>query len=273
MRDYKFGTKNNWRRWKWNRIRELIEGPLDERVVLYLPASEDLDRPEALRRGFRSENLIACDRDGSIVAALRKQGRPVLRGDIFDVALAYRAEAIAAIDLDLQSGLELSVLRRLWPILLKHPTAVLALNIMRGRDGSFSYFREGAIEWQKNLGLHQARAHRGRWAVGVLISLIFGTIGLPWKRYQDRVVAQQLFERAMDVNFHEYRSGRLIFDSAVFRGPISVLRLGIPEIEITLGEGTLAAIERCSDSYRRQIAALTAHRTRGTYRATPDRSV
>jgi hypothetical protein len=72
--NYKFGTKANWRRWQWNRIVERLAVPVRDAVVVYLAGPEDLDRPVALSKGFRPDNLIAVDRDGDVVKQLRMNG-------------------------------------------------------------------------------------------------------------------------------------------------------------------------------------------------------
>ena len=36
MESYKFGNKNNWRRWQWNKIMERLNKPPKDAVVVYL---------------------------------------------------------------------------------------------------------------------------------------------------------------------------------------------------------------------------------------------
>jgi hypothetical protein len=133
---YKNGAKNHWRRTLWNRIDALV---LDKRrgPVLYLPGSHDLDRPEALRRGFRAADLIAVERNPAVASKLRQQGVTVLCTDLIDALYAWPADwPIAAVIADFQGGLEDHTLA-LAHLASSHPAldgAAIAVNLQRGRD-------------------------------------------------------------------------------------------------------------------------------------------
>jgi hypothetical protein len=47
--NYDFGAKRNWRRWAWNRIAERVADKSNA-LCLYLPSSNDEDRPIAISR-------------------------------------------------------------------------------------------------------------------------------------------------------------------------------------------------------------------------------
>jgi len=86
---YKFGNKNNWRRWVWNRISERYRKPKSEAIIVYLAGTEDLDRKIALEHGFKPYNMIAVDRDINVVEALRTKGALAIQGDLFEVLKGF----------------------------------------------------------------------------------------------------------------------------------------------------------------------------------------
>lgn len=136
---YKNGQKNNWRRTVWNHLARNVRQtmPVRDAIVLYLPGSADLDRPQALRRGFTDANMIVCERDQALCGALRKNRRNVVSGDLLEILKAWpKDRAVGAIVADLQCGwsryIELIIF--VWmanPALAK---ATLLLNMQRGRD-------------------------------------------------------------------------------------------------------------------------------------------
>ena len=135
---YKNGAKNHWRRTLWNRIDALV---LDKRrgPVLYLPGSQDLDRPEALRRGFRAADLIAVEHNMAVASKLRQQGVTVLCMDLIHALYAWPVDwPIAAVIADFQGGLEDHTVQ-LAHLASSHPAldgAAIAVNLQRGRDSA-----------------------------------------------------------------------------------------------------------------------------------------
>lgn len=87
---YKFGDKNNWRRWVWNRICERLTKPRRDAVVVYLPGKEDLDRKVAVERGFSPYNLIAVDRSPSVVSIMKAKGALCIEGNLIDVLQCFK---------------------------------------------------------------------------------------------------------------------------------------------------------------------------------------
>lgn len=89
---YKFGQKNNWRRWQWNGICERLQkySPVSRRdaVVLYLSGAEDIDREVARSKGFSPTNLIAIDRSKKVVESVRNNGGLALNADLRETLLA-----------------------------------------------------------------------------------------------------------------------------------------------------------------------------------------
>jgi hypothetical protein len=133
---YKNGQKNNWRRAAWNAIANATENPADA-LVLYLPGSTDLDRPEALRRGFKPANLIAVERNEAVTAKLRASGVTVIVGDLNDVLASWPVSVpIGAVLADFQCGVTKTVEKfmRLWSFHPATKNAGAVVNVMRGRD-------------------------------------------------------------------------------------------------------------------------------------------
>lgn len=131
--NYKNGAKNQWRRTVWNLIRVHAKPG----VILYLPGSTDLDRDEALRRGFKPADLIAIERDPEVARSLRERGVTTIRGSLNDVLESWPPHVpIAALLADLQCGFDPWV-ERLAEICAQHPAmaeAVVVANLQRGRD-------------------------------------------------------------------------------------------------------------------------------------------
>lgn len=137
--NYKNGRKNQWRRTAWNEIAKHVKNKRDA-VVLYLPGSTDLDRPEAIRRGFKPANLIAVERDRAVARKLRAQGVTTIVGSLNAVLASWPPDReVAVVVADLQSGytFDVEVLSTLCTV---HPAlgnCCLLLNMQRGRDPLF----------------------------------------------------------------------------------------------------------------------------------------
>lgn len=133
---YKNGQKNNWRRTAWN----LIKNHTSDRgnaIVLYLPGSTDLDAPEALRRGFQDDNLIAVERDIFVAKTLRDKKRNCINADLDAVMAAWPAHTpVSVVIADFQCGLTKPVINTLqsWAYNSAFSSASLLLNLQRGRE-------------------------------------------------------------------------------------------------------------------------------------------
>ena len=202
---YKRGPKNNWRRWQWNRIVERLKvakiRPRDA-LVLYLAGKENLDMPEAVRRGFRPENMIAVDLEKDVVSHLRNQGITAICQPLHEVIRNWpKNDLIHVVVADFCSGFSRATAAFANSLLDSEGLAlqvVIAVNLLRGRDPFFS-----------RSGLHKPTMHRAAWFVATLAMLPFG----------DREEASN-FVRWMNPALDSYRSGkRLVYDSAVFNFP------------------------------------------------------
>jgi hypothetical protein len=134
---YKNGQKNQWRRTAWNAIERLVDNPPDA-IVLYLPGSTDLDRPEALRRNFKPANLIAVERDPKVVAHLRAKGTTVVCGGLLDVLRSWpETRKVGVVVADFQSGYQFCIGEIVQRLARFHPAfsgCVFMVNLQRGRD-------------------------------------------------------------------------------------------------------------------------------------------
>lgn len=142
---YRNGQKNNWRRSAWNAIDDLVRGPKRDKIVLYLPGSTDLDRPEALRRGYKDANLIAVERDPAVAKVLRAKGVTTIIGDLLTVMQSWPGNLpVGVVIADFQSGLD-AYTGRVVREYLSHPAfdgGVLLTNSQRGRDNVDAFVSE-----------------------------------------------------------------------------------------------------------------------------------
>lgn len=147
---YKFGTKNNWRKWAWNRIVERLDVPAKDAVVLYLGGPENIDAVEAMRRGFRRENMHQIEKSTHVTEGIRNSGGLCINGDFFDVVKAWphwrRVDVVFG---DFCNGLSkrnLDAITTL-PLFPQVRSAVFAFNMLRGRDHSTNEIR---FDWRRD---------------------------------------------------------------------------------------------------------------------------
>jgi hypothetical protein len=97
---------------------------------------KDHDRRIACSKGFLSSRLVAVDRDKAVVDSIKRQGKPVIHGDIFDAARAWLDATV--VFADLQGGMTLGVASFMaefcWGALAPTGGGVLAINMRRGQD-------------------------------------------------------------------------------------------------------------------------------------------
>lgn len=233
-KDYDYGQKNNWRRAIWNEVLRRTAGREKVEPVLYLAGPDDLDRAVAISKGVPNQNLIAIDRDVSNVLAVRDRQSPAVSGDVIDVLGSWPDKTPAcAVFLDFCSGLEAGTWG-VYDLFERKPlrNAVVAVNFMRGRDPSLRGLRELLDQTGLCPSKHRARQFLYSHAFEIAVMAIEmmrgqpnpskgGMIHLWWPA--DPMVAE--FMRSMittevermEPRFLSYRSGPLVFDSAVFR--------------------------------------------------------
>jgi hypothetical protein len=271
METYQFGTKNNWRKWLWNRISERLNVPAQKAVVLYMGAAEDLDRTEALRRGFKNLNLIHVDRDPTVTGLIRRRGGLAVTGDFFEVVRCWPAgHSVDVVVGDFCNGLTLAnfIGVTTLPLWRQCRESVFSFNLLRGRESkNDSWIREG---WQK--GHERETKHRVQMCateqIVVCRGLVTGAFRLAPDGRVTRVTDQSRAEAlntdllsswpAAEYSERDYRSiKKQTFDSGVWISPYRGLAgLDWGEVDRSL------ALTVQQNPLRRQIAAIRAHQTR-----------
>lgn len=215
-KDYKFGNKNNWRRWAWNRIEERIDRPRRDCKILYLAGENNLDMKEASRRGFKSQNMIAIERDKKLCRDLRKKGITTIHGDMIETIKKWGNEKIDIVISDYCCGLNNNVLEQIviafWQPCFRD--CVFSINLMRGRevvDNNFmTYF-------------HANKRHRGLSFAGIVAACVLestrGEDGERWFFIDAEKITEDAINRRAEFSYNEYKSGNLCFDSVVYKNP------------------------------------------------------
>lgn len=150
--DYKFGRKNNWRRWKWNQIvnklKDIGKNPRDA-IILYLCGPSDIDREIAISKGISNENLIAVDFNESNISTIRKNNKLGIYGDLNSILRNWTPTYLVdVIDADFCCGLNKATIVFGWLLnftMALAPYSVISINLLRGRDKEFSKLREAYI--------------------------------------------------------------------------------------------------------------------------------
>lgn len=133
-----FKTKDDWRRWLWNRISESVpQHKRPESVVLYLPGVDDLEGEIASRHGFSRNNLVGIEVDQKIAKALRRRRVLCVNDEALNVIACWPTNLmVGVVSLDFCGGLTEKTLD-IFICLLCHPAfskCVVAMNFLRGRD-------------------------------------------------------------------------------------------------------------------------------------------
>lgn len=261
--NYKFGNKNNWRRTVWNRIRERLEVPPREAVVLYLAGEKDLDREVAVRHGFRMQNLIAIESDDDVAKQLRADGVLTVNDDLHRVLASWpKRKSVDVVVADLCCGLTRSTMSSFFTCLGHRAfnRATVMFNLLRGRESE-----EGAKELLSRLQLALAQEtsefkHRGLMLVRLLIDLFNKQLN-----GMDPIVANAAYERyrtAISPWICSYRSTKSqTFDTVVFN---HWYRAFPKEFTDTLNGDDLLTVSwdhLAPKETKRQISAILAHRT------------
>jgi|3_EtaG_2_1085321.scaffolds.fasta_scaffold02708_6 hypothetical protein len=236
---YKFGRKNNWRRWSWNAIKERLPVSPINAVGLYLAGSDDLDRPVAISKGFKEENLIAVDVNALAVTKLRKQKRIALNLEISHVIGNWRNPKLSFVSADLCSGLTAHSENLLKSFLYStgvEDHCVIALNMLRGRDDTdwLKYYKNKLSTCDRNSFFEASRdlvpnpfgqieLHRG---VAVVLTLMDVFMNLAKKTSllsEDKSTSIRQMSGIlikMNPTFNSYKSKKLTMDSVVFVWPL-----------------------------------------------------
>jgi hypothetical protein len=142
--NYHFADKNLWRGQVWTEIANRIGSRADcgKAMVVYLAGAQDLDRKVAKSLGFKDHNLIIVEKNKSVYAKLKAEGKPVICGDLVSVLLSWPTnqpwgpKSPGAIVADYCHGFDQDAADTIYAV-SKNPclcNSVVAMNLMRGRD-------------------------------------------------------------------------------------------------------------------------------------------
>jgi len=233
---YKYGTKNNHRRWAWNQIIRMSHKKPQELIVAYLAGPDDIDREIAIQKGFKDCNLIAIDADVMKVNKIKQLKRPAICIDIVDFIRNWTGNPpIDIIIADLCSGLTRKVAKDFMTSCfdstgLASPT-VIYINLMRGRDQVGGLYSK---QFTEEVGINNLFKHRG---------FQFFT-HLTWHYYQwmlqqyhgsnityfiEDIVIDAMVKNMVPIyNSYKSKNKKTIMDSAIFKyyplGPTNVIK-------------------------------------------------
>lgn len=136
---YKYGSKNNWRRWQWNRICSRMEVPINKARVLYLVGPGNQDYRIAKEHGLRSSNLFSVT-DDEVIRGKTQCGISTITGNLGDIIYNWpEYMCLHAIIADFCSGWTRkgsdNFMRAMWISRARYPFGtVVSLTMWRGRD-------------------------------------------------------------------------------------------------------------------------------------------
>ena len=217
--------KNNAREWKWKRIADRIVDRANA-LILYLAGSEDLDRREAIKRGFSPNNLIAIEISKASVDILRSRKVITIPGKLHEIVPEWPPSMpIAAIVADFCSGLSKDT-RRFALSLMYAPAVrrgtVLAVSCQRGRDIPATF------NWDESLlEVGNTIKHRGFQFIRTANVLWAITLGEQLKMLPPAdldPILKWVVEGEGQIEFNEYQSnarrdGGLYFDTVIMQYP------------------------------------------------------
>jgi len=281
-KNYKFGTKNNWRRMIWNEIARRVPNRRDA-VVLYLAGADDHDRSVAKAKGFRDENLIAVERHPATRDKLRESGVLTIASDFLEAVDAWPTNRpIDVVFGDFCCGLDpkknMSSIYWQFTCAPHLSNAVFAFNFLRGRDTKFTELRD---KWEATEDPPMTDAkHRGKALVVFIHTLLCGRLVEAASEtgrgeIDDYVAAieslsplrRAAFESLwatylteMNTRFFSYQSSAgLVFDSTVFSSVPSLTRQHEGEMVEAWKKDRHTETNK---PVRQRISATLAHRTR-----------
>lgn len=291
-KDYGFGNKNQWNRWFWNRVDELLMVDKWDARVMYLAGPRDHDRTMALRHGFRPENLLAIDRDKNNVQRIKDAGGLAIDADLKLVVENWSKDPVHVFIADYCCGLTPEVADTLTLLFQKPEFAecVCVVNMLRGRDTN--HWSEipvnlpllespaTAWKWMQSGSFFpdriKARKHRGEALFWEVIGRAFFTAASVMEfRTRDFYNTCNLFlNHCCLPQFNNYKSesdGGAVscFDSVVFRNPSLYLFSASIANANQFSGGSFASIKSdiptaplTDRSITQRLTALRAVRTR-----------
>lgn len=233
--NYKFGDKNIWRRWAWNRICYRSNKKPNNLIGLYLIGNDD-DFKVALNKGFNRYNIFGIDINKEKVDLHRKIGGIGINISLSDAIFNWdESLKLDFVNADFCCGLNKQL--RIFLIALRDSYAVdknsmIVLNMLRGREGGFNnksthleFYREiFKAKGQKIIG--DIEKHRGIQAIELVYLLTFYT-KIHNKDYNLDEYEENIYKFYENVyptlDFYSYRSitngVTNIMDSVSFKWP------------------------------------------------------
>ncbi len=264
--DYKFGNKNNWRRWAWNRIEERVAHKRNG-IILFLAGPDAADIAEARRRGFDVRNMIAIEKDPAVVSLLRSAGVLTIDGDLTDVLYSWPLDRdVSVIVADFCSGLEDKIIGCFQTVLTGNPSfysSVIVGNFLRGRDKSSNYYRSYLADGFDGM---QKQLHRGMFFYAAATVTFWDAIKDHPPVVANHFYVAKLLRDKTNPDYFTYRStaGTQRFDSAVFVNPASFISADSVRSELRGMKKIIYEDESANarfDMQRRKNAAVLAHHT------------
>ncbi len=244
LKSYNYGSKRQWRKWVWNRIVERLD--ISPRVArgFYLLGPDNEDYKIAKQKKFRPANLIGIDMNKKAVISARKQGCIAIQGDISDIICNW-GERIDFVNADFCCGLTKQFYRFMGSLMDAKSISdktVIALNLLRGRDGFSSGVLENAkigkneferkfgrlpkfIEQKMNEKMGNVNKHRGMMAISQIGEFLYylkrgkfpsgNSITMFYLHYT------LMKKMRPDFSWYKSNSGNMIMDSVVFKYPIN----------------------------------------------------
>lgn len=233
--NYKFGNKNNWRRWMWNKVKNQLKNPcplmrklklisdhrrtigdddcympshkaIKDSIVLYLPAIDDIDRIIAVDKGFRPLNMIAVDIDDKVIKQFRKDHKLILKADIVDIILNWNGvPKLDIIVADLCCGITLKMHKLAHALIYSKgisEMSVIAINLMRGRDEFVKNYRG------------DGEKHRGKIFIKIIKKILTYCAGLGGG-LTEMVLTEMIIDETCVFNSYKSINGT-VMDSVVF---------------------------------------------------------
>lgn len=259
---YDNAQKNHWRRRVWNRFAEYSPKKPRESLALYLSGEDDLDRPIAIERGFRDENLIAVSRSQAAVDSIRANGGLAIKGDVYDVICAWpESIGVDVVHLDTCSPFMAKYAGDLWAIMvLRHlRRSVICLNNVSGHDKDI-----GLIDTpMPTKHLHRAELTLAC-AMGRMLVHINSGIDIAMAENIGKAFAQNLtIDKGWYLAPHKNNPERkTCMDWAVFRGIECVGGEWLPPYFVEESDRIRAKMRLKRRRMAQQISAVLAHRTR-----------
>jgi hypothetical protein len=222
--NYKFGKKNIWRRWAWNKIKDYSElngKKTKDLIGLYLIGSDDCDFKVAKEKGFNGLNLIGIDLEKEYVKNHRNNYNGIgiccsLQKLLFCWPKDFRLDFVNA---DFPCGITGDVKEFLSSLCFSsaiYKNTVIVMNFKRGREKGLNLSGKFPKEIRKLLEDNMASSsigdvscHRGFFALNGMIIPMLNKYGYDVEIF-----------RYSKPKLNVYQSNNSVMDSIAFIWPV-----------------------------------------------------